>query len=369
MLTFHFLNVGHGSSTVVEFCHGGTTSFGVIDSNLRPGDREPRALEKLRELGATSLSFVSMTHPHKDHYLGLSAIFEAFSVESFYSGPMGSLFQNRERLKKYAEKLLKVVNRTDGSSQRNAAYELVKIIRLATTRADSRQMEWLELAGDQATLAPSGFAGVEVATILPPAKVRGDYIQRIEKQDLEIVGTPKENDISLAFEFVYSGCKVVIGGDGTISNWSDRRRYERNRGQPIGAQIVNLPHHGSRHDCPPLVIDQLFGSGAKKIGVTSANGLSHPSPETIQYLETCGIKPYCTNLMPVCGANAQQLLTLPGLDPPIARWVREVANIGTMQTCQGDIRVSIEDDGTFEVEPQIRNLCGFRGEFAALMNI
>ncbi|MDO8400777.1 MAG: hypothetical protein Q7T45_23460 [Bradyrhizobium sp.] len=368
MLTFHFLNVGQGSSTVIEFESSSGKSFAIIDSNLRAGETEPRGLIKLRELGASHLAFAAMTHPHKDHYLGLFPILKAFSVDQFYCGPLGGLFQNFDRLKKFGTKLKRIINGSDGS-QRVDALELLNIIMLATDRAKNKKMEWLECAGDHSILAPTGFTGVEMATILPPAKVKGSYVQQIERQDLSIIGTYKENEISLAFEFSYGGCKLIIGGDGTISNWEDRKKFERNRALPLAAQIVNLPHHGSGIDCPPSVITQLFdASSPKKLGITSANGLSHPSPETIQFLEKSGIKPYCTNLMPICGANAQQLLALPGLDPRLARWIREVAKTPTsVQTCQGDIAVTIQSDGTFAVAPGVKNGCAFRGDFAHLV--
>ena len=67
MLTFYILNVGHGLSVVIEYSREHNSVYGVVDSNVGAGGT-PQALLKLRELGATSLSFLCLTHPHRDHF-------------------------------------------------------------------------------------------------------------------------------------------------------------------------------------------------------------------------------------------------------------------------------------------------------------
>jgi beta-lactamase superfamily II metal-dependent hydrolase len=365
MLNFHVLNVGHGSSVVIEFDGPKGKAFGVVDSNLRPSDAEPRALWKLKQLGAKRLSFVCLTHPHKDHFKGLFSIIQAFSgaIDYFYTSPLGDLFRNKERLKKLAEKLQKIKNMSDGEPRKDAL-EFLQIIRWATTACEKKDLDWRECAGENYQLAPTAFTGVEIATILPPTRAKGQYIQQIERQDGSIIGTFQENEISLALEFTFGGVKTVLGGDGTIANWRDRRRWEANKGAPIGAALVNLPHHGSHQDCDDSVLSQLFDAQDRRAGLTSANGQTHPSIEVIKWMERNGIQPYCTNLIPQCGANAQRLLTLPGIEPRMARWLREVAsNSGNVQACQGDILVSVDADGNSSVSPQLKNACAFRGDF------
>lgn len=80
MLRIHVLNVGHGDSIVLEHEDNGARSFGVIDSNGVLG-QDPPALVKLRALGAKRLSFVALTHPHADHFVGLHRILKEFDGE------------------------------------------------------------------------------------------------------------------------------------------------------------------------------------------------------------------------------------------------------------------------------------------------
>jgi hypothetical protein len=152
-----------------------------------------------------------------------------------------------------------------------------------------------------------------------------------------------------------------------VANWNDRRRWEKNAKATINASVVNVPHHGSREDCPDDVLLQLFAAQGDRAGITSANGHNHPSFEVIKWMERNGVKPYCTNLIPQCGANAQRLLTLPTLDPRMQRWVREVVtNANTVQACQGDVAVMLDGAGRFDISREFKNACVYRGDYAAL---
>jgi hypothetical protein len=367
MLTFYVLNVGHGSSIVVECNTKAGQRFGVIDSNAR-ADEVPRALIKLRQLGASSLSFIALTHPHKDHFSGLYSIIRAFhgNIDQFYSCPFGDLLHNRSRLKSLAKGLKRIVRETDGMEERRAALELMQIIKWADEMASSGVLEWRECKGEEFSIAPEGFSPIDIATIQPPSRVIGDYVSRIMKEDMRVLGHFNDNEISLAFRFAFRDKVVILGGDGTATNWEVRRRHEERSRRALSAQAVNLPHHGSKYDCTPEVLCQLFAPVGQRFGVTSADGISHPNIEVIEWLEANGVAPFCTNLIPECGANVQKLLALPGIDPELARWVREVARTSEVQPCQGDVVIAIDDGGAISVVPEHNHPCGYRGDYRRL---
>jgi len=100
--------------------------------------------------------------------------------------------------------------------------------------------------------------------------------------------------------------------------------------------------------------------------VSSADGISHPDVEVIEWLESNHIEPFCTNLIPACGAHVQRLLILPGLEPELARWIREVSNVHQVQAYQGDVIIKIEDSGELTVKPEHNNLCSYRGDYDRL---
>ena len=226
MLTFHILNVEHGLSVVIEYHRDGERSFAVVDSNARAAEA-PKALDKLHQLGAESLSFIGLTHPHRDHFSGLFPIIQAFRgrVGSFYSFVMGDLLRQRPRLKALKAKLRRLLE-TDSPDVRNAALEFAQILQWA----DSREAEWQECAGDLNTIAPDGFGGVEVSTILPPRRAKGLYVDKIMREDLTVLGDIQDNELSFALQFIYAGKKFIIGGDVTRSkSRSAKFRFTLNR--------------------------------------------------------------------------------------------------------------------------------------------
>jgi hypothetical protein len=135
----------------------------------------------------------------------------------------------------------------------------------------------------------------------------------------------------------------------------------------INAAVVKIPHHGSRADANQNVIKYLFSSSGRRAAVISANGQSHPSEEVIRNLEKYHIEPYCTNLIPTCGANVRQLINVRGVDPELGKFINFFQGSGNRtQPCQGDITVTVGDDGTISIAKQFQHPCGFRGEFEAL---
>src|SRR5262249_18417566 len=79
----HVLGAARGESIILRLPHGG---WGVVDccagSSTDPGQND--TLRFLREQGATELEFLALTHPHDDHYRGMSHLLEAFPVRFFW---------------------------------------------------------------------------------------------------------------------------------------------------------------------------------------------------------------------------------------------------------------------------------------------
>jgi len=367
-LTFHFLNVDHGSSTVVELHTTAGKLFGLIDTN---GKRNtvPRALEKLRELGAERLAFFAITHPHADHFTGISQILATFGdkIDRCYLFPVMEALRNEKRRSSLYETLLKARERLDPtSSLKSATEELLLLIKWV----DTHQAIVEFCSGDRQQLAVPGFEAIDFHSILPPSSAKGPYLSLIDARDVSVVEGFIANDISLAFEVCFAGRTILIGGDGTEKNWSRRRtQFEKHRRHAVVADAVCLPHHGSETDCTADVLAQLFpvAEGSNRVAVSSGDGRRHPSPRVIDWLHKNGVQPYCTNLIPMCGANAARLEQLAGLDPEYDRWIQEVS-IGShyTQVCQGDVTTRIEDDGSLTTASETNNFCPFRTDIGAM---
>jgi beta-lactamase superfamily II metal-dependent hydrolase len=358
------LNVGHGDSIVVEYVHDDVRSFGVIDSNRHAG--QIPAIRKLREIGAEQLSFVALTHPHSDHYRGLLEIIEQFPTRQIFAFPM---VEDLRRLKKLFQQYREMAARTDSEALRRDAFEFVKFFILAHERWNNGELDISELTGPGNRINPEGFAGVEVTVLLPLKKYKGDIYHALEHGTFE-PETTKTNELSLSLSFVYGGRTVLFGADGTERAWFDHRKELAKSNTKLAADIVKLPHHGSRIDCSEQTIDYVYvNAGEHRLALVSADGRSHPAPETLAALHARGIKPYCTNLAKVCGANIDSMFTAKDASPEAVRWINmhrpDVAD-AVRRPCQGDVCVSIQSSGEIVVTRQFENACAYRGDYDLL---
>lgn len=367
MLRIHILNVGHGDSIVLEFhAQDGTKSFAVIDSNCAP-DATPRALTVLKSLGATHLSFVAITHPHADHYMGMREILLAYRghIDTLYTFPIkqesASLRQLALAYKAHAES-------TDDKTQQKQSLQLAQILLLARSAAS----EWEAPAGTRTTITAQGFDGVQLSTLLPPARVRGSFFEKMVAGTIE----PESRDLnslSMAFLLEYAGQQIILGGDGTHDNWMYQAKRWAMNGLQYSPTAVKVPHHGSNQDCRPAVLDVLFGRGQNQkpdaVACISANGKSHPASEVLDDIVRRGIRPYCTNLAKRCGANRKNIIAGQQIDPVLLRLLNSAAvdtDGSSSQPCQGDIVLEVALGQSLRVIGQYANMCPLRGDFAFL---
>ena len=368
MLRIHILDVGHGDSIVLERRKpDGEPSFAVIDSNGSPG-APPRALKLLESIGAKSLSFAAITHPHADHYMGMRAILTAFAgqIENFYTFPIK---QDNDFLKKAVTAYKRAAEGTDNQTLQKKLLELAHILAMAGNAAQN----WETPSGFMNRLAAPGFDDVRIFSILPPAKVKGEFFENVlnGRQQPEASNL---NELSIAFLIEYGDQQVILGGDGTQQNWHFQGKRWSSANIKIKPAAVKLPHHGSSIDCDASVQKLLFGpprqGEPQAIACISANGKTHPSPSVIDELVSRGIRPYCTNLAKRCGNNIQAMVVDPTVDATLIRFINAAAcNEGHIQPCQGDIMLEIQPGKPLTVQTQHKHLCGYRGEYDFLATL
>lgn len=364
MLRIHILDVGHGDSIVLEYRdEKDTKSFAVIDSYCKSGT-EPKALSRLKALGANSLSFVAITHPHADHYMGMRAILEHFAnrIDTLYTFPIKKESAYIERVVRNYKKFAIT---TDSELIRKKSVELAYILKLASSSVAEC---WEDPAGAKSLLTPSGFSGVTIHSILPPARVKGDFFQRILDESIE-PENDSLNNLSMAFLIEYAGQQIVLAGDGTYDNWHYQSKQWNKIGFGLSPVAVKLPHHGSKHDCDPSVQNVVFGSSASQqknaVACISANGKSHPAPEVLDELTRRGILPYCTNISTRCNSARQSLLESAGTDQALLRFIGSatIDNEDDIRPCQGDIVLELTPGQPLKVTTQYGNLCALRGDY------
>ncbi len=78
-LVVHFIDVGQGDSTLIEFPNG---EVSLIDAGTRNNGK--KVVEYLKEQGIKKIDYLIATHPHEDHIGGLPEIVRAFEIDKVY---------------------------------------------------------------------------------------------------------------------------------------------------------------------------------------------------------------------------------------------------------------------------------------------
>ena len=228
-LTVTFLDVGQGDAAVIE-APGGATML-VDGGGTRDGqfDTGARIVEPfLRARGISRLDVVALSHPHPDHLNGLPRVLQRFDVGAFWSS---------------------------GDDGHNPAYE--GLIALAARRGVPR-----------ATVAPARLGGAAIEPL-------GPFL------DGRIAPPPglTVNDASLVLRVAFAGRALLFPGD-LEADGEGELIGRATLGQPVTADVLKVPHHGSRTSSS----DELLDAVRPRIAVMSLgwhNQFHFPAPEVL----------------------------------------------------------------------------------------
>jgi len=191
-----FLDVGQGSAAVIEGPRGFVALVdggGRYDDSYDTGGRIVEPV--LRATGIMRLDLVVLSHPHPDHLNGLLRILARF--------PVGTLW-------------------TSGDDGANPKY--TQLMALAKARGVPTPIP-----------GRLSYAGMVVETI-------GPWVD----DHVEVPPGLSVNDASLVVRFAYRGRHILLPGD--IGEEGEQELLARRRaGLDLGADVLAVPHHGSRH--------------------------------------------------------------------------------------------------------------------------
>lgn len=366
MLRIHQLDAGKGDSAVIELHPPeGGHFYGVIDSNILPGQSVPPALHLLRKLKVEELSFVVLTHPHADHYSGLFQILQAYKgkIRSFFTFPLDKATGKLPALTKVARDLATKVD-ADHIAFRSLS-ELYKILLFATQHLSA---EWDDTSSGWDSRYLS-LPGLSMFAVLPLKSKRGAFWEAIETGAYDpLTRGVHDNDLSIALRLEYAGREIVLGGDGTYAGWMARKMAAERSNLPMKADVVKLPHHGSKKDSNGAVLDSLFrpaNDEQPRFAIISAEGRQHPAEEILKALADRGILPYCTNLAKQCGARSDLKVEIPNLSPVAKRDILQMVDETEHQArepCQGIVTISVDATGQISIGTEHAVLCPYRVE-------
>lgn len=246
-LRIHFLDVGQGDCTVIQFPSGDVV---LIDAGDGSFFNRSHTVRYLKALAPAHLTMI-LTHADADHYGGFEALVQAFGADAFYLPAAG------EDTPEYAA-LLDAIERSGAETGVMTRYGVI-------------------------------------------ADRSGAYLACISPRSLD---EEEGNEASSVFYLRYEGVGVMLAGD--ISSAVERRLVRENallegifdcgdfRVRPEETEILKVSHHGSAYSsCTEWL--SLLSPEAAVVSCGAGNSFSHPSPEALGRISAAGAEIYRTD--------------------------------------------------------------------------
>ena len=245
-LQIHMVDVGQGDGFVI------TNKDKVIVIDTGPMSNPSAMINYLEKLDVKRINFLILTHPHQDHFGGLTKILCNFKVDMIYTTEISkdtdmSLIE-RFHLKK-CEYILEKFNSYNNNSK------------IETFKNNDESLKTLTI-GD-----------IKI-TFLAPLKNYKDI-----------------NNNSLVFKLEYKNISALFTGDIEKEAESDLVKLY---GDKLKVDILKLAHHGSESSNSEIFL-QKTNPKIALISCEYANSLSHPHMAVAKLLEEMEISLYRTD--------------------------------------------------------------------------
>ena len=299
-LSIHVLNSGVGESVVVGLPNG---KWGVVDcyaSNLEDPSSN-HTLNFLRKQGVTDLEFLCLTHPHFDHYRGLSHLFGNFKIRSFWRfGAFAS-----HDLKRILLKYVKTSATASADPELlEDADELTRSLAESLRKKQAGEISDIFFLSDVKHLypLPRGSEGdLEIKSIAPSSNNIARYQEELHKcfdnqgRLVDELPFQRHNDVSAAISIRYGNARVILCGDVEIKNWNDTQRFLP--ADEFKANGVKVSHHGSTTGYTPDLWARFAAAQKPYAIVTPFRRFGLPKKEALEHIRT-----NTTVLMTTCRA-------------------------------------------------------------------
>ncbi len=246
-MNINFVNVGQGDATYIELPSGQNV---LIDA----GPSGPAIVGFLKSKGITKIDHVVLTHPHSDHYMGMSKVFSEFEIKNFYDTKM-------DNLKAAGDESLRKLAKDEPGCKTH--YPEV-----------GEYLNW------------DSQVRVKVLNSCPEkvASSRSDQV----------------NNCSMVTRLYYNQTGVLLTGDIEASIENAITRVFKSG---LESHVLKVSHHGSRYSSSAKFLSRV----RPKIGVISSgvgNNYGHPHQDAIDRLVAAGVTLYSTE-------NGTQTIEIP----------------------------------------------------------
>lgn len=243
-LKIHFLNVGHGDCTIVQFPSGRVAMIDINDSGILDSDTEDELGSKLDTLGppiyrALGLAFPQALRAKLDDYLRTKL---DDPVEYFISN--------------FGKDIFRYIQSHPDMDHMSGLARLLGSGVLIWNFWDTAHNVEKESQWEQGKFDERDWNVYQELRASPKARkyVGGDKLQYFIDDGITIVHPEKHtsdasdpNDVSYVLLITHGECRILLGGDAPAKMWEDI--HERSTKSQRGYQRINLfkaPHHGRK---------------------------------------------------------------------------------------------------------------------------
>ena len=315
-LAIHVFGAGKGESIVLRLPDG---RWGVVDC-FAGSSADPATNPVLRFLESqkvTELEFLCLTHPHDDHFKGMSHLLEACSVRYFwlFNGLSGKHFLQLVQL---LDVEVAAIHQED---QIENAREFAKIFSLVNQKKRCQQPPLMEKRpGPGTPLYPVPLdrsAHFQIIGLAPSGNQVSRYdrgLQSCFDSQGNVRGRLPQshhNIVSVALLVVYGDTRIILGGDLEKAGWRDV--IAEVGAANLAANVVKISHHGSPNGyCDQLW--ELFSANGKPVGVVTAYVPKLPSRTALDH-----IAQHTNKLLTTCLTALEEHQLPTGVDPDVFR--------------------------------------------------
>lgn len=246
-MSVYYINVGQGDAEYIELPNGENI---LIDGGPNSSISQTNPLIAfLDSKGITKINHVILSHPHSDHYAGLSAVFGKYTVEKYYDS-----FLN-------------------GSSTANTFREKAK---------SNIAVKYYDTVNE----IPNGTVFYATNNTTPTVSMI-----MLHKGDAFGTSPPSANDNSLVIKVVFGSSTFFFGGDaGAGGSYKPLEGWLVNNysAAVLRSDCYKTHHHGSATSSSADLLNVLKPQYAfMEVG---PNSYGHPTQEAIDRLNDAGVK-------------------------------------------------------------------------------
>ncbi len=327
--------------------------WGVVDcyASTVADSADNAVLRFLSDQGVGELEFLCLTHPHDDHFRGMSQLLEQLHVRSFWRPSAMST----KRLKWILQLALVDAKRSGYGEAIENADELERIFTLVKERGRRRHEPLIpKVAALGTQLYPMPVnpeAHFQIWAIAPSGRQTEHYEQGIRRcfddnrRVKDRLPHGCHNEISLALLVVFGKTRIILGGDVEQQSWLDTlTEFDRRK---LSGVCVKVSHHGSTNGYCPGLWEAFAAEKMPVAVVTPFQRHQLPRHDALEYISKFAaeiVTPYLSAICP-------QELPIPlSVKAPVAsrRALRNTfqARTRTRQVRMGYCHFTFDDQGT-----------------------